>query len=52
MNPKVRIIAASGLNTSGMTARANHAGVNHFIAKPYTAEVLLTTLHQTLHGPD
>jgi PAS domain S-box-containing protein len=51
MNPKVRIIAASGLNTSGMTARATHAGVNHFIAKPYTAEVLLTTLHQTLHGP-
>ncbi|MDP1586118.1 MAG: ATP-binding protein, partial [Prosthecobacter sp.] len=49
MNPKVRIIAASGLNTSGMAAKATQAGVKHFIPKPYTAEILLKTLHQMLH---
>jgi CheY-like chemotaxis protein len=51
MNPDVRIIAASGLNTGSMAAKATHAGVKHFIPKPYTAETLLNTLHQTLHEP-
>ncbi len=48
MNPKVRIIAASGLNANGMVAKAVSAGVAHFIPKPYTAEMLLKTLQQVL----
>ena len=47
INPKVKIIAASGLND-------NHApaldGVrDHFIAKPYTTDTLLHTLDDVLH---
>ena len=48
MNPKVRIIAASGLNANGMVAKATHAGIKHFIPKPYTAETLLKTLREVL----
>ncbi len=48
LNPNVRIIAASGLNANGMVTKALHAGVKHFIPKPYTAETLLKTLQQVL----
>ena len=48
MNPDVRIIAASGLNSSGMVAKA--ARVRHFLPKPYTAYTLLTTLRQALES--
>jgi len=50
MEPNVRIIAASGLNANGMVAKAAHAGVKHFIPKPYTAETLLRTLKKILTG--
>jgi CheY-like chemotaxis protein len=49
MNPKVRIIAASGLGVKDMVARAANAGVTHFIPKPYTAETLLEVLHSVLN---
>ncbi|MBE2285642.1 MAG: PAS domain-containing protein [Prosthecobacter sp.] len=48
INPKARVVAASGLNVEKMVAQAKHAGVRHFIPKPYTAETLLTLLHQVL----
>lgn len=48
MNPRVRIIATSGLNANGVVARASNSGVKHFIPKPYTAETLLRVLHSTL----
>jgi PAS domain S-box-containing protein len=51
MNPKVRIIAASGLYAGNMSAKAASAGVKHFIPKPYTAETLLKTLDTVLRGP-
>lgn len=50
INPKVKIIAASGLNANGMVAKATSAGVKHFIPKPYTAEGLLMTLQDVLKG--
>lgn len=50
INPKVRIIAASGLNVEKMVTQATQAGGEHFIPKPYTAETLLTLLHQMLHA--
>lgn len=51
LNPAVRIIAASGLNANGNVAKAANAGVRHFLAKPYTAERLLTTLRTVLTEP-
>ena len=51
INPRVRIIAASGLNANGTVSRATIAGVRHFLAKPYSADVLLTTLKKVLEEP-
>ncbi len=51
INPKVRIISASGISTDSMVSKAINAGVKHFIPKPYSAETLLKTLHQALHEP-
>jgi PAS domain S-box-containing protein len=45
MNPAVKIIVASGLNTNGSVAKASEAGIRHFLLKPYTATTLLKTLH-------
>ncbi len=48
INPRVRIIAASGINAGGYTGRATAAGVRHFLAKPYSAEVMLTMIRKVL----
>ncbi|TDU69322.1 PAS domain S-box-containing protein [Prosthecobacter fusiformis] len=50
MNPDVRIVAASGLNARGGSAKAAAMGIHHFLAKPYTAETILTTLRQVTDG--
>ncbi len=48
INPKVRIIASSGLASNGGVAKAIGAGVADFVPKPYTADVLLATLRRVL----
>ncbi len=48
LNPDVKIIAASGLNNDGSSARATAMGVRHFLSKPFTAQTILTALHQVL----
>lgn len=48
MNPSVRIVGSSGLDANGKVALAVGAGVRHFVAKPYTAELMLTTLRSAL----
>ena len=48
LNPQVKIIASSGLNSNGGVAKAVGAGVQHFVPKPYTAEALLVTLRDIL----
>lgn len=48
MNPKVRIIAASGISANGGVARAAGHGVRHFLPKPYTAETMLKMLARVL----
>jgi signal transduction histidine kinase/ActR/RegA family two-component response regulator len=48
INPRVRLIAASGLHTSEYMARAVSLGVRHFLSKPYTTEALLATLRKAL----
>jgi PAS domain S-box-containing protein len=48
INPRVKIISSSGLAVNGSTAKASGAGVKHFIPKPYTAEIMLQTVHKIL----
>jgi len=48
MNPKVKIIAASGLGTAQRAGEGALEGVSVFLTKPYTAEKLLKTLAQVL----
>ena len=48
INPQVRIIAASGLNLESNLSRAGQVGVRHFLAKPYSAELLLQTIQRAL----
>jgi len=48
MNPKVRIIAASGLGTGHRAGEGTLEGVSVFLNKPYTAEKLLKTLAEVL----
>ncbi|HEU4932362.1 MAG TPA: PAS domain S-box protein [Pyrinomonadaceae bacterium] len=48
MNPKVRIIAASGLGAGHRAGEGVLENVSVFLNKPYTAEKLLNTLAQVL----
>jgi CheY-like chemotaxis protein len=48
MNPKLPIIAASGLASSAQAAQVTSLGVKHFLPKPFTAETLLKTLRQAV----
>lgn len=48
INPNVRIIIASGNNVSANAAKAANVGIQHFLAKPFTAEVVLSTLSNIL----
>ncbi|HKS28706.1 MAG TPA: PAS domain S-box protein [Pyrinomonadaceae bacterium] len=48
LNPRVKIIAASGLAAQDKAAEAQSVGVKTFLPKPYTAEKLLTTLAELL----
>ncbi len=52
INPSAIVLAASGLSTLGMEAKAVNAGVKYFIPKPYTAETLLRTLARALSTSD
>jgi PAS domain S-box-containing protein len=48
IDPAVKIIAASGLDTNGTVTEATRAGIRHFLNKPYTAETLLTAVQAVL----
>jgi CheY-like chemotaxis protein len=49
LQARLPIIASSGLNESINIGRATAAGVNHFLAKPYSAETVLRILHEVLN---
>jgi len=51
MDAKVKIISSSGLAAGGGVDRAVAAGVQHFIPKPYTAEIILKVLAKVLREP-
>jgi len=48
INPKIKIVAASGLNANDGPPKARDSGLKHFLTKPYTAGTLLKTLRAIL----
>ncbi|HEX3037134.1 MAG TPA: response regulator [Thermodesulfobacteriota bacterium] len=51
IDPKAKIIAASGLMEKEKLAEIDHnTEVQAFLSKPYTADALLTVLHEVLHA--
>jgi two-component system cell cycle sensor histidine kinase/response regulator CckA len=48
INPQVRVIGSSGLAATDGVGEVLNSPVRHFIAKPYTADTLLQTIHQAL----
>lgn len=48
INPLVKLIGASGISQNGKAARAAGSGLNHFLPKPYTAEVMLRLIDTVL----
>lgn len=50
-HPNLPIVAASGV-ADGRTDEALEAGANAFLAKPFSAETLQSTLHEALHADE
>ncbi len=50
INPRVKVIAISGLGSGLPEADAAEIGVTHYLRKPYTAEMLLRLLAQMLRS--
>ncbi|HEX8372501.1 MAG TPA: PAS domain S-box protein, partial [Chthoniobacterales bacterium] len=48
LDPKLKIIGSSGLSSNGGVAKAIGCGIQHFVPKPYTAEVMLRKLRDIL----
>ncbi len=48
MEPGIKLIAASGLNSNSGITKAGQAGVKHFLAKPYTTGNMLVMLRKVL----
>jgi PAS domain S-box-containing protein len=48
LNPEVRVVVVSGLHASGNAPEFSGLPVAGFLPKPYTAQKLLTTLHEVL----
>ena len=48
IDPKVKIIAMSGMDESQSAIMAANAGIKHFIPKPYTAATLLKTVRSVI----
>jgi PAS domain S-box-containing protein len=51
INPSIRIIAVSGIDSGDNVAKATNAGAHHFLVKPYTAESLLKLVRKALDQP-
>ncbi|MDP5339228.1 MAG: ATP-binding protein, partial [Nodularia sp. (in: cyanobacteria)] len=48
MNPQVKIMAMSGLAAAEALAQATVTGIQGFLAKPFTADQLLNSIHDVL----
>ncbi len=52
MNPKLPIIATSGLASTSYAPQLARLGVKHILSKPYTASAFLKVLRETLNASD
>jgi PAS domain S-box-containing protein len=50
VDPNVKVIATSGVRSTGKLSEAVQLGVKTFLPKPYTAEKLLTVVAESLNG--
>ena len=48
INPLVKLIGASGISQNGKVAKASGSGLEHFLPKPYTADVMLRLIDTVL----
>ncbi len=48
INPRIKIIAASGLHANGSTNKTSGVSLKHFLRKPYTARALLKAMRAIL----
>jgi PAS domain S-box-containing protein len=48
MNPRLKIISASGLHANADMTKASGVGIKHFLTKPYTAATLLKAMRTIL----
>jgi len=48
IDPSVRVIGSTGLDSDGKAAKARTLGVTHWVPKPYTADVLLRMLRAVI----
>ena len=51
INPRIKIVAASGLDAQKDAVDATDGSVKHFLKKPYTAGTMLKTLRTILEEP-
>lgn len=51
MNPKVKVIVASGFAENGLTKEAIHTGARGFVSKPFHIPQLLQTIRNVLDEP-
>jgi CheY-like chemotaxis protein len=51
MNPAVKIIATTGMNFTGQDPKSLSPNVKGFLAKPYSAEAILSSLAQVIAAP-
>ena len=51
LDPRIKVVASSGLEQADRMAELKNLSVKTFLAKPYTAEKLLVALQELLHGP-
>jgi PAS domain S-box-containing protein len=51
INPAIKIIAASGIDSGDNVGKARGAGATDFLIKPYAAETLLTLIREVLDRP-
>ncbi len=50
INPDIKVIATSGVRSTGKLTAAMQLGVKTFLPKPYTVERLLTVVAESLKG--
>ena len=51
LHPPVRIVGATGLYTADVAGKIGCNGLEHFLTKPYTAQILLELVREVIDPP-